>query len=198
MIVTGSDGQSDRLRRSFPCRKDDGPLLQVICHRRLRCVIQGHRYLHALVGIPPNLYRVIALENDSITIILRHLKNRVVRIGVLCVLRLESSNFFHIVFLKDQFAINHGKGSRRKAGLVVEVGVFRHRVVGILHTDGGEYLPGTDQHCITNDHRLGGVPLPVSSADAEMVKLVTRGGSCGFHEFPRFPIILGHALITNH
>ena len=148
--------------------------------------------------MPPYLYRVIALENDSITIILRHLKNRVVRIGVLRVLRLESSNFFQVVFLEDQFAINHGKGSRRKAGLVVEVGVFRHRVVGILHTDGGEYLHGTDHHGITNDHRLGGVPLPVSSADAEMVELVTRGGSCGFHEFPRFPVILGHALATNH
>ena len=141
---------------------------------------------------------MIALENDSITVILRHLKNRVVRIGVLRVLRLESSNFFQVVFLEDQFAINHGKGSRRKAGLVVEVGVFRHRVVGILHTYGGGYLPGAHHHGITNDHRLGGVPLPVNSADAEMVELVTRGGSCGFHEFPRFPVILGHALVANH
>ena len=42
------------------------------------------------------------------------------------------------------------------------------------------------------------MPLLVRSADAEMVELVTRGGSCRFHEFPRFPVILGHALVANH
>ena len=31
-----------------------------------------------------------------------------------------------------------------------------------------------------------------------MVELVSWGGSCGFHEFPRFPVLLGQALVAHH
>ena len=61
----------------------------------------------------PHLYWMIALEDYPVAIILRDLKDGVVWIGVLRVLRLEGSGLFQIVFLEDQFAIDLGKGSRR-------------------------------------------------------------------------------------
>ena len=146
----------------------------------------------------PDLYRVIALEDNPVAIILRHLQDGVIRIGVSRVLGLEGLGLFQVVLLEDQLAVNRGKGSRGQAGLVVEVGIFGNRVVGILHPDRGRHLCRGDHHGLPDDLRLRAVPLPVFAAKPEVIQLGSRGGLGGFNELARFPAIPGHALAAHH
>ena len=111
--MTGLDLERNRLGRSLPFREGYRPLFQVIGRDGLRNPIQSHGYLHAPVGMAPHLYWVIALENNPVAIIFRDLQNGIVRIGVLRVLRLESSSLFQVVLFKNKLAFNKSKGSRR-------------------------------------------------------------------------------------
>ena len=162
--MTRLDLERNRFGRSLPCREGCRPLFQVIGRDGFRNPIQSHGYLDAPIGMTPHLYWMIALEDYLVAIIFSNLKDGVVGICILRILRLEGGNLLKVVFLEDQFPIDHGKGSRRQASLVVEVGILRHGVVGILHPYGGRHFFGSDYHGIPNNHGLGGVPFPVFAA----------------------------------
>ena len=84
----------------------------------------------------PHPDRLVALENDPVAVILGNLQDGVVRIDVTGIFCLEGSNLFQVVFLEDILALNNCKRRRRQASIVVEVGILRHGIVGILHPDG--------------------------------------------------------------
>ena len=72
----------------------------------MRLSIQGNRDFDSLVGMPPDPDRLVALKNHPVPVVLRNLKNRIIRIGPLGVLRLEGSSLLKIVLLEDELAFD--------------------------------------------------------------------------------------------
>ncbi len=196
--MAGLDLEYDRFSRGLPCREGHRPLLQVIGRGGLCNPIQGNSHLDTLVRVPPDLYRMISLQNDSIPVILRHLQNGIVGVCPARILCLQGCRFVEVVLFEDKFTVDCSEGSRRQPGSVVEVGVLGNGTVGILHPDRGRHLCRGDHHGFPDDLRLRAVPLPVLATKPEVIQLCSGGGLGGLDEPPRFPAVLGHSLAAHH